>query len=204
MKIYRKLEKKELEGLTFGTAIAVSSDFGWDKTPAMVKSSSKSELSFIVLDPRHDVTIVMKLDAPQENGNIEVFIEDGFVVETTDGPLWAHPSGGEPEYPGVRVDLVDAQENVVASLSMTEYIPGGEGVCSYGCLETEEEEFKEVPTCRMMRKDGTILSESERPVYCRDAANLEVSAGFVTRAWPDDNANEDCHKRTFHIGYKNA
>lgn len=107
-------------------------------------------------------------------------------VKTPHGTLVAYVTG-DTDYPAIAVDLIpEGTEKEAISLSLTEYIPGGESIADYGIGKSESERQKaEVPAERIgYRNDGKI-----------------ITAGFVTRAWPDETHDMDCHTRTFHVGY---
>ena len=117
-------------------------------------------------------------------------VEDGFTVDTPDGVLHAFNDGGGNKYPGIRIDLYRPKDPNPISLSMTEYVPGGEPVWA---------DDDDIPVERIADKDG-------KPIICKgevtDASGHTVTAGLVSRAWPNEIAEEDCHKRVFHTGYK--
>lgn len=113
-------------------------------------------------------------------------------VETPHGTIVAYDKGDE-EYPGVMVeiDANNAPDNQSVALAMIEYIPGGEGVSDYDPRHTNE----------MMRQDHEV--PPERRERREDFPDQEqVTAGFVTRAWPDEIHQQDFHYRCFHYGYK--
>ena len=107
--------------------------------------------------------------------------ETGFTVDTPHGTLHVYDKK-DNEYPGVWVDLVQEDGRDV-TLAMVEYISGGEGLSDFDPRHPEvmRRQREEVPECR---RSGD-----------------EVTAGFVTRSWPDDNHDEEGHNRTFHYGY---
>ena len=86
--------------------------------------------------------------------------------------------------------LPQPQEHYPISLAMTEYVPGGELVSP---------DNDDVPTERIVDKDG-------KPIVCRgeitETSGHTVTAGLVSRAWPNENTDPDTHKRVFHTGYK--
>lgn len=111
-----------------------------------------------------------------------------FFVSTPDGTLRAYQTG-DIDYPGVAVDLAaDSKDKPDISLSLTEYIPGGEGISDYNPadLDAMDRQDEEVPVER--RKTG-------------EDGHQEVSAGFVTRGWPNEVDDPENHKRIFHYGY---
>lgn len=126
-----------------------------------------------------------------------------FYVDTPDGTMRAYKCG-DFEFPGIGVDLVggNSRHGGDLSLSLTEYIPGGESVCGYDPNNPalNDEEFREVPIERMCGPDGELLTEGELHLHHRHG--LSVSPGFVTRAWPNESENEEYHKRVFAYGYK--
>ncbi len=112
---------------------------------------------------------------------IEKFSEHDFSVQTPHGELHVYDKR-DNEYPGVWVDLKQPDGHDI-TLAMVEYISGGEGISDYdpGNPSLMQRQREEVPPCR---REGDT-----------------VSAGFVTRSWPDETHNEDDHNRTFHHGY---
>lgn len=119
-----------------------------------------------------------------------VEVENGFTVETPHGTLHAYDKNNS-EYPGVMVDLFVPGDDVPIGLAMTEYIPSSsEGMSDYIPGQPMEmwAQFKEIPNRRIATDPETN--------------DLYVTAGFVTRAWPDEVHAEDKHKRVFHFGYQ--
>ena len=109
-----------------------------------------------------------------------------FFVDTPDGILAVHQVEN-PDYPGVAVDLkASGPGSPDIPLSLTEYIPEGEGISDYDLSHPEEmhRQQDEVPPQR--RRIGADGSE-------------EVTPGLVTRGWP--NESEENHRRIFHYGY---
>lgn len=106
--------------------------------------------------------------------------EKDFTIDTPHGTLHVYDKK-DKEYPGIWVDLLHDDKDI--TLSMIEYIPGGESLCGFDPYHPEKalKERREVPESR---RDGD-----------------EVTPGFVTRAWPDDCHDGDEHVRTFHTGY---
>lgn len=103
-----------------------------------------------------------------------------FLVETPDGMLVAFQAG-DANYPAVEVDIRGNGDNDPdITLSLTEYIPGGEGISDYDPSHPDEmsRQRSEVPTERIQTNRG---------------GNEEVSAGFVTRAWPNEAADQESH-----------
>lgn len=109
-----------------------------------------------------------------------------FLVDTPDGILAVHQVEN-PDYPGVAVDLKASRPGSPdIPLSLTEYIPEGEGISDYDLSHPEEmhRQQDEVPPQR--RRIGADGVE-------------EVTPGFVTRGWP--NETEENHRRILHYGY---
>lgn len=109
-----------------------------------------------------------------------------FFVDTPDGILAVHQVEN-PDYPGVAVDLkASGPGSPDIPLSLTEYIPEGEGISDYDLSHPEEirRQQNEVPLQR--RRTGADGGE-------------EVTPGLVTRGWP--NETEENHRRIFHYGY---
>ena len=102
----------------------------------------------------------------------------------------------DDEYPGVWVELAQTKRNT--TLAMVEYIPGGEGTCDYqpSCMTEMRRQDSEVPPER--RHKRTDNDDPNTPWFNKD----EVTEGFVTRAWPNEDGDEEHHIRTFHFGYQ--
>jgi len=211
MKIYKKLTEKEAYALPENQLVYVTSDiFSMNRMPALVQRSPFPDCIKVVTSEPASFILDRHVHTSAEYGKgwfIEV--EDGFTVETPDGTLHVYDKGNT-EYPGVMVDLypAHAQKEDVVGLTMVEYIPGGEGVCSYmlGSLDAMREEFNEVPPDRMVHKDGTPVSleEYNNVPLCKAATTeYHVTSGLVTRAWPDETHDEENHRRVFHHGYNN-
>lgn len=106
-----------------------------------------------------------------------------FFVDTPDGILAVHQVEN-PDYPSVAVDLKASGPNI--PLSLTEYIPEGEGISDYDLSHPEEMQRKQDEVPPQRRRTGADGSE-------------EVTPGLVTRGWP--NESEENHRRIFHYGY---
>ena len=111
-----------------------------------------------------------------------------FFVDTPDGVMMAYQTGSI-DYPGIAVDRkADKPGEPDITLSLTEYIPGGEGICDYDLTHLDE-----------MDRQGDEVPEERRRL--RPDGGQEVSAGFVTRGWPNESDEPDAHYRIFHYGY---
>lgn len=112
-----------------------------------------------------------------------------FFVDTPDGVLLAQKAGGI-DYPGVEVELITSESDAPnITLSLTEYIPGGEGACDFDLSHPDgmARQWAEIPPeRRQVNKDG----------------RMEVNAGFITRGWPNEVSRQEDHQRIFHYGYK--
>ena len=92
-------------------------------------------------------------------------------------------------------------------MAMVEYIPGGEGLCSYmpNDIEQMRKELNEVPMERISDKvSGEPISKEDfacLSVFAAAQSNCryEVSPGFVSRAW-QNASDEEAYNRTFHTG----
>lgn len=112
-----------------------------------------------------------------------------FFVETPDGLLTAFRTG-DLDYPGVAVDIKSPNAALPdISLSLTEYIPGGEHVSDYDPSHPAE----------MSRQSAEVPMERQSS---GEAGHQRVTPGFVTRSWPNETENQEFHLRTFHYGYK--
>lgn len=200
MKLYKELTYKEVTALPV-FALAYISWAGQSKVPAFILPyyNLKDGLGFVYGENAKDIkTEWLPFETYMEEWTVDV--ENGITVDTPDGVLHAFDGGGG-EYPGIRIDLYRPNDPQPISLSMTEYIPGGEGIYGYDPIHPgrQTEEYDEVPLERIVDKDG-------KPIACKgeitNKSGHTVSAGLVSRAWPNEIADEDYHKRVFHIGYK--
>lgn len=111
-----------------------------------------------------------------------------FFVDTPDGVMTAYRTG-DIDYLGIAVERkADRPGEPDITLSLTEYIPGGEGICDYDLAHPDE-----------MHRQGCEVPEERRRT--RPDGGQEVSAGFVTRGWPNETDDPEYHQRIFHYGY---
>lgn len=143
---------------------------------------------------RWDSFVNLSRNADCSAADMTLEVRNSVFVKTPDGIVRAS-AYPDIEYPGIRTDLIRDDDTVV-SLSLTEYISGGEGTCDFDPAHMSE----------MVRQDKEVPPERRRPAetpgkhdawYSKD----RVTAGLVTRTWPDETHNEDNHLRTFHVGY---
>lgn len=203
MKQLKNLREQEIKALPVNSRVYVTcKDEGLDQTLAFtMKSHSKSEFVFVA----GETVMGLKqytLSMDDFSTGWTVAVEYGLAVQTPDGVLFAFDSGGGGEYPGIRIDLIRPDDGPPIALAMTEYIPGGEGLCGYDPRHPDRtrEEIDEVPLERIADKDGNPI-KSKASVTGQPEL-YEVTAGLVSRAWPDGAHEEDYHKRVFHTGYK--
>lgn len=126
---------------------------------------------------------------PDADISPRVYDMPAVIVPTPDGDIVAYDKR-DSEYPGVMIDLVRPGEQSIG-LAMVEYITGGEGISGYDPQHPElaaMEEAEVPPERRRLDEDG----------------REECTAGIVTRSWPNETADVDFHKRTFHCGYGGA
>lgn len=190
MKMYKELTYQEVTSLPASSLAYISWD-GRFRIPAYILPypDKPDGLGFFYGKDAKDYSIKwLPFETYKEEWTADV--EDGFTVDTPDGVLHAFNDGGGDEYPGIRIDLYRPMDPRPIAMSMTEYVPGGE------CVGYEDDD---IPMERIVDKDGM-------PITCRGEITNEsghtVSAGLVSRAWPNEIAEEDCHKRVFHTGYK--
>ena len=103
-------------------------------------------------------------------------------LKTPHGVLHAFDGGGDEEHPGIRINL-ELEDGSDVALALVEYT-ADEGVASsYDPRHPEdaERERGEVPEAR---RDGE-----------------QVTAGIITRAWPNEKAKPFDHRRVIHTGY---
>ena len=190
MKMYKELTYQEVTSLPASSLAYISWD-GRLRIPAFILPypDKPDGLGFLYGKDAKDYNIKwLPFETYKEEWTADV--EDGFTVDTPDGVLHAFNDGGGDEYPGIRIDLYRPKELYPISLAMTEYVPGGELVSP---------DNDDVPTERIVDKDG-------KPIVCRgeitETSGHTVTAGLVSRAWPNENTDPDTHKRVFHTGYK--
>lgn len=136
---------------------------------------------------RDGIETVFGIKIP-ENANDSVDDQkNSFIVQTPHGMLHVYDKK-ESEYPGVYIDLLHA-DGSTTTLAMVEYIPGGEGICDYNPTWSVE----------MVRQEAEVPLER---IEKDEEGNDRISAGFVTRGWPDEEHEEDRHFRIFHYGYQ--
>lgn len=190
MKLYKELTYEEVTNLSASSLAYISWD-GRLRIPAFILPypGKPNGLGFLYGKDVKDYNIKwLPFETYKEEWTVDV--EDGFIVDTPDGVLHAFNDGGGNEYPGIRIDLYRPKDPNPISLAMTEYIPGGEPVWAGD---------DDIPVERIADKDG-------KPIVCKgevaDTSGHTVTAGLVSRAWPNEIAEEDYHKRVFHTGYK--
>lgn len=200
MKKYKKLNILEVRELSAGDLVFITSEAEvLYRASALVSLSPKEDTIRVVTSGLS----VYNFEFAELGNSWTVEVEHGFTVETPDGILHAYDKG-DPEYPGVMVDLYrsnNADANIGIGLAMTEYVPGDEALCSYGPVAEMESEIGEVPTERIVYEDGTPILSFERSNIVHVSNKCRVTSGLVTRVWPDEVHNEETHKRVFHYGY---
>lgn len=170
-------------------------------TPALAVGIQQGELVFVYIDPK-GIGKQGRLPLDQYGESWHLEIEDGFQVNTPDGILHAY-SKRDLEYPGIAVDLYRPEdEDVGIGLSMTEYIPEGEGLCGYDASNPglSRQEIDEIPVQRIRTEDHQQIA-SKDGITPANAGQYHISAGLVTRAWEDELNDVDSHRRVFHYGY---
>lgn len=198
------LNPNQLHALAAGDRILVNSIKGripdFECTPALAVGIRRGNFIFIYIGPNGDAA-QGKLPLKNYGSRWNLHLEDGFLVNTPDGILHAY-SMRDPEYPGISVDLYRSEDEQPISLSMTEYIPGGEGLCGWDPCNPDQsrQEIDEVPVARIETQDGKPAT-SKHGITPANAGNYKISAGLVTRAWEDELNDADSHRRVFHYGY---
>lgn len=214
--VYIRLEPENLNRLQTGDTVFLTvRDAGVDLTRAAgtVFLDDEYDMTLVVPMDDHSVAVIAHLQAAPslrvirwdsfinlskntrcslENMTLEV--RSSVFVETPDGIIRAS-AYPDIEYPGIRTDLI-RDNGTMVSLSLTEYIPGGEGTCDFDPAHMSEmvRQDKEVPPQR--RRPAETAGEQDA-WYSKD----RVTAGLVTRTWPDEAHDEDGYLRTFHVGY---
>lgn len=142
-------------------------------------------------------TNAFKRDAAVKLSADEICIEQriSMLVKTPHGLLRATDKCDD-EYPGFWIELPETER--CTTLAMVEYISGGEGTCDFDPANGLTE---------MRRQDNEVPPErrTRNPNVPDDAEwynKHQLTEGFVTRAWADEDHNEEHHYRTFHFGYK--
>lgn len=148
------------------------------------------QTTFFIDEDTKPVSLTLMLKDYGEKWRL--FVSKTFSVKTPHGTLIAYDKD-DAEYPGIMVELEPTynpdDQNV--ALAMIEYIPGGEGIADYDPRHPNEvmRQNLEVPPERREKSENFPDQE-------------QVTAGFVTRSWPDEIHQIDRHYRTFHYGYK--
>ena len=190
---YRKLNLTRIQNIEEGEQLFLTFK-NYNRKPVLITNTTPSALCFVYNEDLQAKIGILPFHSYGKTWYAEERVT--MHVETPHGTLRVQDKC-DGEYPGFYIDLIKENGQEV-TLSMTEYIPGGEGTCSFnptnGLSEMRQED-NEVPLERR-----TIRSDigEDTPWYCRD----EVTEGFVTRAWPNETQNCDYHKRVFHYGYQ--
>ena len=130
-----------------------------------------------------------------------VELADGITVQTPLGLLHAHVIQDEI-HPGIEIDLYPAGTikpgKEPARLALTEFTEY-ESLCSF--LPDEQalmlRELKEVPRKHIIHQDGSPLDPGEIPVI-QNANKYRIKPTLITRAWPEQNDEDESYKRIFH------
>lgn len=203
MKMFKNLREQEIEALPVNSLVYVTcKDEGLERTPAFTLKARPGS-AFVFVAGETDMGLkhyTFSMSTFDTGWTVEV--EFGFTVQTPDGVLHAFDGGDGGEYPGIRIDLIRSDDEPPIALAMTEYIPGGEGLCGYDPEHPgrTQEEIAEVPLERIVDKDGNPVKRQTDVAGQPD--HYKVTAGLVSRAWPDEIHEEDYHRRVFHFGYK--
>lgn len=205
MKHVFTLNPEHLMGLESGQRVLVttwiSDDVLFCDSPALVVGCESGDFVFVYIG--EDGSAKQARLPIDKYGTIwNASIEDGFCIETPDGIL--HASGIlNSEYPGIEINLYRPGDDYPIRLSMTEYIPGGECLCGFDPAHPEESqrEIDEVPAERIVTTDGKHIT-SKDGIHYSNSGNYRITAGLVSRAWPNEVEDEDDHRRVFHSGYK--
>ena len=202
MKIYTKLSKEDAVGIPADTLVYITCD---------AKALHQCPSFVLGCVPDGCLVAVCGQQSPSPDDEFPfstygddwyVEIQNGFTIETPDGTLHVWGKQGD-NYPGVYVDLYLPGISTPIGLAMTEYTPGGEGLCGFDPNRPwlTQAELDEVPAERIADKNGQPIPDKDGVTPNSDHT---ITAGLVTRAWPDEVHDQDYHKRTFHIGYKST
>ena len=200
------LNLDQLPALAAGDRVLVNSterlSDGFECTPALTVGVRRGNFVFVYIGPNGEA-MQGELPLSSYGGQWNLHLEDGFLVATPEGILHAY-SKRDSDYPGITVDLYGAEDDQPITLSMTEYVPAGEGLCGYDPSNPglSQQEIDEVPVERIETEDG-------EPIACKEgitpanAGNYRISAGLITRSWEDELNDLDSCRRVFHYGYDN-
>lgn len=198
------LNPQDLDGLEAGQQIYittwVASTVLFSDTPVMVVGREGDDF-LVVYIGEHGQGAQARLSIPRYGSDWTACVIDGFVIKTPMGVLHASPYV-DTEYPGIEIELMDNQPYTMTPrrrLALVEYSPAGEGLCGFDPKNPalSRKEIDEVPAERILKKDGTPV-ESKDGIYPHNAGDFEISAGLVTRVWPNELLDEDFHHRVFH------
>lgn len=185
----RKLTKDEVRAMPPERLVFIDCESKrWHRTAALLSAFATEDARYVVMDDGNFAASKETMwYRDYENGpnSWSAFVyENEFTVDTPHGTILVSDKC-DPDYPGVTVELVRPGKGNVL-LAMAEYIPTYSEVdCAYNLSEPDA-----------MRRQAEEIPDERR-------VGSEISEGFVTRAWPDENAEDD-HCRVFHFGYEDV
>lgn len=191
---YAKLSPDEIKNASVGDYLFLTwPKHHFDRAPSIV--AKKTDTSLMLFTPaaqasQHDLFTEYKFN----NKTATLERCTSMLIPTPDGLLRISDKLDE-DYPGVIADLPEAPWD--CTLTMVEYIPGGEGACDYMPHDPDRMATQAAELNTHRRTTG-LSPKTKTPGYDSD----EATPGFVTRAW--ENASDDWGdpKRIFHYGYK--
>lgn len=201
----RALELEEAKSLAYGDLVYVLYNGKSSFEPAMVaKMAIPGVVHLVMADDMlaRDVT----LRYSDYGVTYRIGVQDALCVKTPGGTIMVKDKR-DGTYPGISVEVYDEHQEKKTLITMVEYIPGGEGLCSYmpNDIEQMRKELNEVPMERISDKvSGEPISKEDfacLSVFAAAQSNCryEVSPGFVSRAW-QNASDEEAYNRTFHTG----
>lgn len=194
------LNRENLSRLAAGERVLIKSDPSFEPSgPALVVGIQQEEFVFVYIGDGGTAE-QGRLALEDYGDDWTVYIEDGFFVRTPEGLLHAY-SKHDPEYPGIAIDLYrPGDEEYGIGLAITEYVPAGEGLCGYDASNPvlSRQEIDEVPAERIETEDGQPVA-SKNGITPANAGSYRITAGLITRAWPDELNDVDNHRRVFHF-----
>ena len=201
----RTLELDEVRNLAYGDLVYVLHDGMPDYEPAMVAKMAIPGVLHLVM--AGDLLAKnMTLRYADYGRTYRIGVRGALCVRTPGDTIMVKDKQDDT-YPGITVEVYDEHREKKTLITMVEYIPGGEGLCSYmpNNIEQMRKELSEVPMERIADKlSGKPISQEEFACLSVFAAaqsdcHYEVSPGFVSRAW-QDASDEEAYNRTFHTG----
>jgi len=201
----RVLELDEVKNLTYGDLVYVLHVGKSGFEPAMVAKLAIPGVVHLVMSDDMLAKCV-SLRYADYGSTYQLGVVEALRVKTPGGTIMVKDKRDDT-YPGIMVEVCDKHQGKETLITMVEYIPGGEGLCSYmpNNIEQMRKELNEVPRERIADKvSGETISREEFACLsvfgaAQSGCRYVVSPGFVSRAW-QDVSDEEAYNRTFHTG----